>query len=64
MNLDCMIEKVILAYTTLKTEGIARDLLEKMMENKVPGFCVEVLQALEILGLKEDSEALINERRS
>ena len=27
MNLDCMIEKVILAYTTLKTEGIARDLL-------------------------------------
>ena len=61
MNLDCMIEKVILAYTTLKTEGIARDLLEKMMENKVPGFCVEVLQALEILGLKEDSEVLMKE---
>ena len=31
------------------------------MEKKVPGFCVEVLEALKIFGLQEDSEELLKE---
>ena len=61
MDLDCKMEKIILAYNTLKTESIAKDLLSKMMENKVPGFCLEVIKSLEVMGLSEDSEELLKE---
>ena len=61
MDLDCKMEKIILAYNTLKTDSIARELLAKMMENKVPGFCLEVIEALKVMGLNEDSEELLKE---
>ena len=61
LDLDCKMEKIILAYDTLKTEGIAKDLLTNMMENKVPGFCCEVLQCLKEMGLNENSEELQKE---
>ena len=64
LDLDCVMEKIILAYDTLKTEGIARDLLAKMMENKVPGFCLEVLQCLKVMGLNEHSEELQKESKA
>ena len=64
LDLDCKMEKIILAYDTLKTEGIAKDLLARMMKNKVPGFCLEVLQCLKIMGLNEDSEELQREGKS
>ena len=62
LDLDCKMEKVILAYMTLKTEGIAKELLSVMMKNKVPGFCTEVEQCLEVMGLNGDSDVLLKER--
>ena len=50
LDLDCKMEKIILAYTTLKSESIAKELLSVMMENNVPGFCTEVIRSLEVMG--------------
>ena len=61
LDLECRMEKIILAYDTLKSEGIAKELLSTMMKNKVPGFCTEVLECLKIMGLDEDSEELQKE---
>ena len=61
LDLDCKMEKIILAYDTLKTDGIVKELLSIMMKNKVPGFCLEVLEALKVMGLDEDSEELHRE---
>ena len=58
LDLDCKMEKIILAYDTLKTNGIVKDLLSMMMKNKVPGFCLEVLDSLKVMGLDEDSVEL------
>ena len=58
LDLDCRMEKIILAYDTLKTEGIGKELLSMMMKNQVPGFCTELLECLKIMGLDEDSEEL------
>ena len=58
LDLDCYMENILLAYNTLKIEGLSNSLLSRMMEMKVPGFCVEVCNALQIMGLNEDSEEL------
>ena len=49
-------EKILLAVNTLKTEGPGKRLLSIMMDKKVPGFCVEVFEALEVFGMNRDSE--------
>ena len=56
LDLDCQMEKVILPFNTLRSDGLGKRLLQNMMENKVPGFCVEVLTALQTFGLNTDSE--------
>ena len=61
LDLDCKMEKVILAYATLKTEGIAKELLSVMMKNKVPGFCTEVMECLDVMELNVNSEVLLKE---
>ena len=55
MDLECQMEKVVLAFNTLKSDGLVKRLLASMMEKKVPGFCVEVLEALQIFGLNLSS---------
>ena len=55
MDLECQMEKVVLACNTLKSDGLVKRLLASMMEKKVPGFCVEVLEALQIFGLNYSS---------
>ena len=61
LDLDCLMEKVILAYETLKHDGLESRLLRTMMDKKVPGFCVEVLDALKVFGLNEKSAELLKE---
>ena len=45
LDLDCLMEKIILAYCTLNEESIGSKLLHVMMEKAVPGFCTEVREA-------------------
>ena len=61
LDLDCLMEKVLLAYETLKQEGLGSRLLSTMMEKNVPGFCVEVKQALDVFNLNEDSAELLKD---
>ena len=64
LDLDCLMEKVLLAYDTLKQEGVGSRLLRTMMEKKVPGFCAEVVEALKAFELTEDSEELMMDGRN
>ena len=57
-------EKVLLAYDTLKQEGLGSRLLKTMMEKKVPGFCAEVVEALKAFELTEDSVELMMDGRN
>ena len=59
LELDCYMEKIILAYNTLNQDGLGSKLLREMMEKNVPGFCVEVKEALKIMELNENSELLL-----
>ena len=47
-----------LMFLVLYLLGIVKDLLSMMMKNKVPGFCLEVLDSLKVMGLDEDSVEL------
>ena len=64
LDLDCLMEKVLLAYDTLKQEGLGSRLLKTMMEKKVPGFCAEVVEALKAFELTEDSVELMMDGRN
>ena len=64
LDLDCLMEKVLLAYDTLKQEGVGSRLLRTMMEKKVPGFCAEVVEALKAFELTEDSVELMMDGRN
>ena len=35
--------------------GIGKKLLVKMIQNKVPGFCTELNEALDVMGLRDES---------
>ena len=59
LDLDCYMEKIILAYGTLDHDSLGRKLLNKMMELNVPGFCVEAKKALQVFDLDEESELLL-----
>ena len=48
-------EKVVLAFNTLKSDGLVKRLLANMLEKKVLGFCVELIAALKTFGLTVDS---------
>ena len=52
-------EKIILAYNTLNQDGLGSKLLREMMEKNVPGFCVEVKEALKIMELNENSYRIV-----
>ena len=54
--LDILLEKVVLGVETLKLEEdrISKQILKLMLEKKVPGFCTELLEACEILGVSID----------
>ena len=54
-------EKVILAFNTLKSEGLAKRLLANMLEKKVPGFCTEVLSALRLFELDLSSIEMVRD---
>ena len=58
LDLDCYMEKIILAYGTLEQDSLGRQLLNRMMELNVPGFCVETKEALRIMDLDEGNELL------
>ena len=53
-------EKILLAYDMLnnKEGSVGQRLLSNMIHNKVPGFCSELHEALEIMGLKADDDVL------
>ena len=59
LDLDCLMEKILLANETLKQDGLGGRLLRAMMEKEVPGFCTEVITALEAFDLTKDSEELM-----
>ena len=61
LDLDCLMEKILLAVNTLKTEGPGKRLLSIMMDKKVPGFCLEFFEALEVFGMNLDSEELLKD---
>ena len=54
LSLEVLMEKVIIAVETCKRDDtrIARRLLVPMMEKNVPGFCTELKEACEILGVE------------
>ena len=56
LTLDILMEKVILAVDTLKSDDtrIARMVLRSMMDKDVPGFCTELDEACQILGVSID----------
>ena len=56
LTLDILMEKVILAVQTLKADEnrISRRILEVMLKKKVPGFCSEVIEACNIIGVSID----------
>ena len=58
--LDILLEKVVLGVETLKLDEnrLSKQLLSRMLEKKVPGFCTELIEACEILGVSVD--ALVN----
>ena len=60
LELDTYMEKIILAYDMLNTEAesVGKRLLFNMIQNKVPGFCSELDEALDKMGLKADDELL------
>ena len=60
LDLDTYMEKIILAYDMLNSEdgSIGRRLLCNMINNKVPGFCTELDEALNIMGLEAEDELL------
>ena len=62
LSLDIMIEKVILAAETLNREDdrIAKTLLKALMDKDVDGFCTEVKEVCEVLGIGFDE--LIGEK--
>ena len=42
--------------------GIGKKLLVKMIQNKVPGFCTELDEALDVMDLKADDAILKSDR--
>jgi hypothetical protein len=57
LAMEVEMEKIILMCDMFKkTNSIAKALLQTMMRKKVPGFCVELLRALETFGLQEDDQ--------
>ena len=58
LDLDCYMEKIVLAYNIINKNGLGKKLLCTMMEKNVPGFCVELREALEIMNVNEDDEIL------
>ena len=61
LDLDCYMEKIILAYGVLSEESLGNILLREMMKKNVPGFCVELKEALRIMDLNEESELLLHD---
>ena len=59
MNWTVTWKKIILAYDTLNHDGLGSKLLREMMKRNVPGFCIEVKEALKIMDLDENSELLL-----
>ena len=59
LDLDCLMEKILLANETLKQDGLGGRLLRAMMAKEVPGFCTELITALEAFDLTKDSEELM-----
>ena len=55
LSLDVLMEKVVLAVETLnredETERVAKQLLKSLMEKNVPGFCTELSEACNIIGV-------------
>ena len=60
LELDTYMEKILLAYDMLndKEGSVGQRLLSNMIHNEVPGFCSELHEALEIMGLKADDDVL------
>jgi hypothetical protein len=55
LDMEVDMEKILLMCDVLKkSDSIVKALLQTMMKKKVPGFCVDVVNALDKFGLKED----------
>ena len=65
MVLDILLEKVWLGVETLKLDEnrISKQILKRMLEKKVPGFCTELLEACEILGVSIDELVKVGNTR-
>ena len=62
LTLDILMEKIILAVTTLKLDEsrLSRRIFEAMFKKQIPGFCTEVTEACSILGVSV--EVLVAEK--
>ena len=62
--LDILVEKVVLAVETLKygEDRISKRILSAMLQKQIPGFCTEVLEACDILGVSIDNLTRIKSR--
>ena len=60
LELETHMEKIILAYEMLNSENdsVGKILLYNMIQNKVPVFCSELDETLELMGLKADDDLL------
>ena len=66
LSLEVLMEKVILAANTLNLddERIAKRLLRSLLQKNVPGFCTEVAEACEILGVSLDELVQLDVRKT
>ena len=65
LSLDIMMEKIVLAVETMKRENerISRQLLTFLMENKVDGFCSELEEVCQVLGVSFEELLHVNDAR-
>ena len=61
LDLDCYVEKIVLASNTINKKGLGEKLLSEMQKKDVPGFCVELKEAIAALGISDDAELLMKD---
>ena len=61
LDLDCYVEKIVLASNTTNKKGLGGKLLSEMQKKDVPGFCVELKEFIAALGISDDAEFLMKD---
>ena len=57
-ELNCLVEKVVLVCNTINKQGLGEKLLSSMLVKNVPGLCVEVKDAMDMLEIDKNCDLL------